>query len=65
VTLLVDVQLLSSILRGEGRIDQLAAGQTIYTTGYWYVRLCQAALGVVDRSGILSGPFASLFAHSA
>lgn len=60
MTLLVDDQLLSSILRGEGRIDQLPAVKTIYTTGYWYVRLCQAALDVADRSGILSGPFASL-----
>jgi hypothetical protein len=32
----------------------------LYTTGHWYVRLCQAALGASDRSGVLSLPFAEL-----
>jgi hypothetical protein len=32
----------------------------VFTTGYWYVRLCQAVLGATDRTGILSGPFALL-----
>jgi hypothetical protein len=58
--LLVDDQLLSIVLRGEGRATGLAGDATIYTTGYWYVRLCQAALNVADRPGVLSGPFAAL-----
>jgi hypothetical protein len=60
MTLLVDDQLLSDVIRGEGRGNGLAGAATIYTTGYWYVRLCQAALQVADRPGVLSGPFAAL-----
>lgn len=58
MTLLVDDQLLSIVLRGErlpGHLDQ-----PISTTGYWYVRLCQAALSATDRPGVLSGPFTAL-----
>jgi hypothetical protein len=32
----------------------------VYTTGYWYVRLCQAVLASNRQSGTLSAPFASL-----
>ncbi len=32
----------------------------MYTTGYWYVRLCQAVVGASGRPGVLSAPFASL-----
>ena len=60
MTLLVDDQLLSTVLRGERIPQQVGAGQVIYTTGYWYVRLCQAALNAGGRLGVLSGPFASL-----
>lgn len=60
MTLLVDDQLLSTVLRGDSLPDRLATGQEIYTTGYWYVRLCQAALGVADRPGVLSAPFIAL-----
>lgn len=60
MTLLVDDQLLSAVLRGEGLPGRLVADRPLFTTGYWYVRLCQAALGVADRAGVLSGPFAAL-----
>lgn len=60
MTLLVDDQLLSVVLRGEQLPSSLVVGDELYTTGYWYVRLCQAALGVADRRGSLSGPFAAL-----
>ena len=32
--------------------------EAVYTTGYWYVRLCQAVLGASERTGALSQPFA-------
>jgi len=60
VTLLVDDQLLSVALRGEELPAPLGPDSTIATPGYWYVRLCQAVLGVADRPGTLSGPFAAL-----
>ena len=60
MTLVVDDQLLSMVLRGEGLPGQLDSRGPIFTTGYWYVRLCHAALGVIDRLGTLSGPFAAL-----
>ncbi len=31
-------------------------GRDLFTTGYWYVRLCQAVLGGRTPSGVLSGP---------
>ncbi|MGH9225229.1 MAG: hypothetical protein ACRD2W_15935 [Acidimicrobiales bacterium] len=58
--LLVDDQLLGVILGGEPLPAPLERDATVYTTGYWYVRLCQAALGAAERSGVLSGPFAAL-----
>jgi hypothetical protein len=60
VTLVIDDQLLSIVLRGERLPGQLDSSRPIFTTGYWYVRLCQAGLGVVDRPGALSGPFEAL-----
>ncbi len=60
MTLLVDDQLLSIVLRGEALPGQLDSSGPIFTTGYWYVRLCQAAFGVADRPGALSAPFAAL-----
>lgn len=32
----------------------------MYTTGLWYVRLCQAVLAANPRGGQLSGPIAAL-----
>lgn len=60
MTLLVDDQLLSVVLRGEELPAPLRSDFSIATTGYWYVRLCQAVLGLADRPGMLSDPFAVL-----
>jgi hypothetical protein len=57
VSQLLDDQLLGRVLRGA---DPPRPGAAVYTTGYWYVRLCQAVLGASERAGVLSGPFASL-----
>lgn len=54
---LVDDQFLGRILRGE---KPPRPGDPIFTTGYWYVRLCQAVLGASERTGVLSAPFAAL-----
>lgn len=54
---LVDDQLLGRILRGD---QPLQPGVEVFTTGYWYVRLCQAVLNASERTGILSGRFAAL-----
>ena len=54
---LVDDRQLGAILRGETAPDPEA---DVFTTGYWYVRLCQAALAAASRPGKLSGPFAQL-----
>lgn len=55
MTQIVDDQLLSELLRG-GQPPR--PGEAVYTTGYWYVRLCQAVLGASERTGALSQPFA-------
>ena len=55
---LIDDQMLGAVLRGQR--PRVLASKEIYTTGYWYVRLCQAALGVQERTGVLSGPFVEL-----
>jgi hypothetical protein len=57
VTQLVDDQLLGGILRGKAPPKRRTP---VFTTGYWYVRLCQAVLGAADRTGVLSAPFAAL-----
>ena len=60
MTLLVDDQVLSLLLRGESPAPLVGTGDAIFTTGYWYVRLCQAVLGVAGRPGALSRPFTAL-----
>jgi hypothetical protein len=54
---LVDDQLLGSLLRGGSPPRQHSE---VFTTGYWYVRLCQAVLGSGNYTGVLSAPFESL-----
>lgn len=56
MTLLVDDQVLAAHLRGRSVLPSDAVD--VFTTGYWYVRLCMA----VSRraGGTLSGPFATL-----
>lgn len=54
---LVDDQHLGTILRGHSPTDPEAR---IFTTGCWYVRLCQAVLIATARPGKLSGPFLDL-----
>jgi len=55
---LIDDQFLGQVLRG--RTPESVATKQLYTTGYWYVRLCQAVLGANERTGVLSRPFAEL-----
>jgi hypothetical protein len=55
---LIDDQILGQVLRG--RTPRTLASKELYTTGYWYIRLCQAVLGVNERAGVLSRPFAEL-----
>jgi hypothetical protein len=55
---LIDDQFLGQVLRG--RTPRALASKQLYTTGYWYVRLCQAVLGAQERIGVLSGPFGEL-----
>jgi len=53
---IVDDQLLGTALR-----EGVSADPTeLFTTGLWYVRLCQAVLGAVGRPGVLSAPFTAL-----
>ena len=54
---LVDDQILGSVLRGDLPPQP---DLPVFTTGYWYVRLCQAVLGAHSRPGALSRPFAVL-----
>lgn len=54
---LVDDQIVGSILRGAEPPNPEAP---VFTTGYWYVRLCQAVLSASSRPGSLSGPFLHL-----
>lgn len=56
MTQLVDDRVLAGLLQGEAPPEP---GQPVYTTGCWYVRLCQAALSSTVR-GTLSGSFAEL-----
>lgn len=55
---LIDDQHLGTVLRGEA--PRTLASKELYTTGYWYVRLCQAVLGAQERIGTLSKPFSEL-----
>jgi len=54
---LVDDQVLGSVLRGSPPPRRDAS---LYTTGYCYVRLCQAVLASDAAAGVLSAPFALL-----
>jgi hypothetical protein len=54
---LIDDQLLGGVLRGRTPPRRKAE---VFTTGYWYVRLCQAVLASNRDSGTLSAPFAFL-----
>jgi hypothetical protein len=54
---LIDDQLLGRVLRRDGPPH---SGAEVFTTGYWYVRLCQAVLNASGRTGILSAPFVAL-----
>jgi len=55
---LIDDQHLGAVLRGKP--PRGLASKELYTTGYWYVRLCQAVVGAQERSGVLSRPFVEL-----
>lgn len=54
---IIDDQLLGAVLRGR---TPPRRGADVFTTGYWYVRLCQAVLASNRHSGTLSAPFAAL-----
>lgn len=54
MTVVVDDQVLSAELRGQHLIDD----PRLFTTGLWYVRLCQAVMRA--QGGALSAPFADL-----
>lgn len=58
MTQLVDDKVLASLLQGR-TTPHLHPDRAVYTTGCWYVRLCQAALSPAV-SGVLSGAFAEL-----
>ena len=55
---LVDDQILSAVLRE--KTPKPLAKRELHTTGYWYVRLCQAVLGSDVADGSLSRPFGAL-----
>lgn len=56
MTQLVDDQVLASLLRGD---MPPKSADSVFTTGCWYVRLCQAVMNASERGGVLSGPFAA------
>lgn len=53
---LVDDAILGTILRGAPPAE-IADGAEVFTTGCWYVRLCQAVLRGDEARGQLSRPF--------
>ena len=57
VTQIVDDQLLGAILRGD---DPPRPDEPVFTTGYWYARLCQSVLNAAERAGALSAPVTAL-----
>jgi len=61
VTQLVDDRVLSGLLQGRAA-PHLRVHEGVYTTGCWYVRLCQAAFSPTV-SGVLSGAFTELPEH--
>jgi len=58
IVALIDDQLLGQVLRG--RTPRSLASKDLYTTGYWYVRLCRAVRVADERTGVFSRPFAEL-----
>lgn len=54
---LVDDQGLGARLRGHPPPN---LGERVFTTGCWYVRLCQAVLTATAQPGKLSGPFVEM-----
>ena len=56
MTFLIDDQVLAAHLRGQSVLP--VGDGRVFTTGYWYVRLCLAVSRLVG--GRLSGPFAAL-----
>ena len=42
------------------KTPRILASKKLFTTGYWYVRSCQAVLNAQDRTGVLSRPFVDL-----
>lgn len=59
---LIDDGHLARYLRTGKMPIKVRANDDVYTTGYWYVRLCQAMLGVARR-GSLSASFDRLTAE--
>jgi hypothetical protein len=57
VTQLIDDRLLGAVLRGSPPPQR---DVSLYTTGYFYIRLCQAVLDSGTAAGVLSSPFSSL-----
>ena len=57
MTQLVDDRLLVTLLGGG---DPPRPAEAVWTTGYWYVRLCRAVLGSTGPAGVLSTSFAAL-----
>ena len=57
MTQLVDDRLLVTLLAGG---DPPRPAEPVWTTGYWYVRLCRAVLSSPGPSGVLSASFAAL-----
>ncbi len=53
MTQLADNRLLSLLLLGG---DPPRPGEPVFTTGYWYVRLCQPVLNASEHTGVLSQP---------
>lgn len=52
---LIDDQALGAVLRSQ--TPHALRRRQLATTGFWYVRLCQAALRSSGHAGVLSGPF--------
>ena len=57
MTQLVDDRLLVGLLAGG---DPPRPREPVWTTGYWYVRLCRAVVGSTGAAGVLSASFAAL-----
>ena len=57
MTQLVDDRLLVDLLTGT---DPPQPSEAVWTTGYWYMRLCRAFLNSTGPAGVLSTPFADV-----